>query len=383
MKRRIKIFGCILVLTVFSAFAQKQDMGGKGVRTRSFDVKKGGRVEITIRLGDIVINPWEKNEVAVSVEGIHDEHLDLLKMSQSADTIHVDFHPLGNMTGGRGRFSLHVPEDFDINLKTLSGDLTLTGAIKGDVTGQTSNGAIRVDHISGAVEMSTASGAIKIGTIQGNGRFSTSRGDIEVRTGEGDLELKTSSGNVQVGEVRKRLIAHTSAGSLDIGSVGGGANISTGGGDILVKNVFGDSRLRTSGGDIDLGRASGTIEATTLGGDMRLGEVTGSVRAKTAEGNITAGVIPVGMGESSLKAANGVIVLAVPADARISIDALIRMEGRSAPRRRKYEVRSDFSVHQFKKDGDDELTETFMLNGGGARISLETINSNIEIRKMK
>lgn len=383
MKQCMKITFCILIWIVVSAFAQQKDIREKGVRSRTFQVNKGGRLHVTIRLGDIVIDPWDKNEVAVSVEGIHDEYLDLLKMSRSADTIHVDFQPLGNIRGGRGRFSIRIPVDFDADLRTRNGALTFTGAIRGEVTGQTSNGAIRVDHISGTVEMSTASGAIKVGTLQGNGRFSTSRGDIEVGTGEGDLELNTSSGDVLVARTEKRLTVHTSAGSIDIGYVGGDAKVSTGGGNIQVKKVSGDAWLKTSGGDIELKSVGGTIEATTLGGDIRLGDATGSIRAKTADGSIIARFIPIGKGESSLKAANGAIFLAIPADARATISALIRMEGRSAPRRLKYEVRSDFSTHQFKKDGDDELTETFLLNGGGERIFLETVNSNIEIRKMK
>ncbi|HLA69831.1 MAG TPA: hypothetical protein VJN65_09015, partial [Bacteroidota bacterium] len=95
-------------------------------------------------------------------------------------------------------------------------------------------------------------------------------------------------------------------------------------------------------------------------------------------------LIPSGKGGSELVTAGGNIRLAVPENAKVTIEALIRIEGRWGSRKSKYEVRSDFKADKYEKDDDEEeIRATYNLNGGGEKIYLTTVNSNIEIRKLR
>lgn len=183
---------------------------------------------------------------------------------------------------------------------------------------------------------------------------------------------------------QKRLEAKTSGGDITIGDVGGEATVSTAGGDVKVGKVSGGARLRTAGGNIGLRGATGRVDASTAGGDIELENISGSIDAKTAGGDIRAELVPSGKGSSELKTAGGRIRLAVPENAKATIEAVIRIEDRWRSRRDRYEVRSDFPSATYERDeryGD--IRATYVLNGGGERIYLETVNSDIEIRKLR
>ena len=382
MKKHLTLIISLLTLFVLSASAQDT-----GVRSKSFTVTKGGRFEITTRSGDIRITPWNKNEVSVTAEGIDLEDLDRLKMTQSGNTVRVDFRPKsgwGGWSGDHIRFDISVPTDFNIEMKTSGGDLDVMGSINGKIEGSTSGGDINLDNVTGTVDMSTSGGDIKVGDIKGNVDLSTSGGDITLRKVDGEASVKTSGGDIRVESVGKKLDARTSGGDIDIGDVGGEVSASTAGGDVKVKKVSGDAKLKTAGGDISLSGASGTVVAATAGGDIDLLNITGSIDAKTAGGDIKAELRPSGKGGSELSTAGGNVRLAVPENAKVTIEALIRIEGRWGSRKTKYEVRSDFKADKYETDEDEEeIRATYNLNGGGEKIYLTTVNSFIEIRKLR
>ncbi|GJQ21346.1 MAG: hypothetical protein HBSIN02_17010 [Bacteroidia bacterium] len=148
--------------------------------------------------------------------------------------------------------------------------------------------------------------------------------------------------------------------------------------------VSGDARLRTAGGNIALRGATGRVDANTAGGDIELENISGSIDARTAGGAIRAELVPTGKGASELKTAGGRIRLAIPENAKASIEAVIRIEGRWGSRKERYDIRSDFPAATYdKRDDYEEIHATYLLNGGGERIYLETVNSDIEIRKLR
>lgn len=378
------ITSVVAMLTFFVLSASAQDTG---VRSKTFNVSKNGKLDITVRSGDIHISSWNKSQVSVTAEGIDDEDLDRLKMSQSGNTVRVDFRPRGNWGGWDGyhvRFDISVPSDFNIEMKTSGGDLEVTGMINGRIDGSTSGGDIRLESVTGTVDMSTSGGDIKVGDIKGNAELNTSGGDIDLKSVDGEADVKTSGGDIRVDRVGKRLDAHTSGGDITIGEVGGEANVSTSGGDVKVKKVSGNAKMKTSGGDINLFGASGTVEASTSGGDIELENITGSIDARTSGGTIKAELRPSGKGDSELRSAGGDIRLAVPENSKVTIEALIRIEGRWGSRRSRYDIRSDFKADTYEKDDNmDEIRATFKLNGGGEKIYLTTSNSNIIIQKLR
>ena len=182
----------------------------------------------------------------------------------------------------------------------------------------------------------------------------------------------------------KTLEARTAGGDIEVGDAGGEVELSTSGGDIRVGKVSGEARLSTAGGNLELKGATGRVVAKTSGGDIRLHSVTGSVEARTAGGEVEAEISPSGKGSSRLVSSGGRIRLFLAENAKASVEAMIRVHGSWGKRGDRYQVKSDFKADTYEKDEDDEeIRATYMINGGGERIDVETVNADIEIRKGK
>ncbi len=387
MKHIITLAVAFLLVVPVSAQAQRRDQEEKGERSKTFNVNKNGLLEVNVRSGDITITPTNKNEVSINTVGIDSEDLEYLRMTQSGDRIRVEYRPRGRDWDDWGdnhvQFDISIPTDYNVDIKTSGGDLVVTGAVNGKVEGSTSGGDIRLADVIGTIDMSTSGGDITVGNIKGNVRLRTSGGDINLRKVDGETTVSTSGGDIRAESVGKKLDANTSGGDIDVGEVGGEARLATSGGDVTVGKVSGDARLATSGGNVELRGASGTVSARTSGGDIVLENITGSIEAKTSGGDIRAELIPTGKGMSELVSSGGDIRLQIPENAKATIEAIIKIHDRRRQRDR-YEVRSDFKEDESQSETyEDEIRKVYVLNGGGERITLETSNSNIEIRKLR
>jgi hypothetical protein len=379
---RIKhLFTIILLAVSCSVYAQTHKHAPAGeTKTQTFQVGKGGMLEVSISSGDISVSSWEKSEVFVKAEGIDPEELNDLKMSQTGNTVRVSFRP--EWGSHHVRFTFQIPSDYNTDLHTSGGDIQLQGNFRGLIEGATSGGDIRLGDVQGTVDMSTSGGDVIAGRITGTTKLRTSGGDIRMTNCSGDVDVSTSGGNITVGDVGKTLNARTAGGDIEVGNVGGEATISTAGGEIRVGTVTGSVTVKTAGGDIVLRGGSGMIRAKTAGGDINMTDLTGSVEAGTAGGDVRAELRPSGNGRSRLSSSGGDIILFLPANAKANIDALIDVRGRWEDE--EYEVVSDFKAQSYDKDQNTkEIHAIYVLNGGGENILLETVNGNIEIRTLR
>ncbi len=146
--------------------------------------------------------------------------------------------------------------------------------------------------------------------------------------------------------------------ALSIASVNGGvsvtgtrgkANLETVNGGITVKDVQGAMTLETVNGSIDVLRSAGALKA---------GSVNGAIEAQLSG-------LPDGS-EIRLTSTNGGILLRLPQDARLSIDA-----GTTNGR-----VNSDLSI-EGGQPGKRSLKGD--LNGGGGKLYARTTNGSIDI----
>lgn len=352
---------------------------------QTFNVGKNSSLDISVSGCEIVIKAWDKSAIEVVVEGLDEEDLEYVKMKQSGDEVTVTYRPKWSTRGG-GRFEVSVPQQTKLDMNTSGGNIELVGSLTGDAVGHTSGGDINIDKLKGTVRMTTSGGDIRTGDIEGKAELRTSGGNITIANVIGESTVNTSGGDIRIGNVAKKLDARTSGGDIEVGDIGGDATVGTSGGDIRIGKVSGNAYLRTAGGDLKLLGASGTVEARTSGGDIELKNITGSIEASTAGGDVTADLIPSGKGESNLKTSGGDIRLTLPASAKASIEATIRLRDNGgwggSSKRSKYEVRSDFPSTSYDKDGDrDEIRARYQLNGGGEVITLEATNGYIDIKK--
>jgi DUF4097 and DUF4098 domain-containing protein YvlB len=394
-KRILIILAAVFTLTALAA------AGEEGSKSKSFNVARGGTAEVSTSVGDIKISVWDKNEVYVRVEGLDDEGLDKVRMTQDGNTVRVMFRSSWYEGHNNVNFYLTVPPQFNLDLNTSGGDLEVKGNLKGKVEGSTSGGDIKLGDITeGPVDVTTSGGDITLNSLEGAGKLKTSGGDIRTGKINGNLFVHTSGGDIRIDAVMKNLDAKTaggdiiigytggqtnvstSGGNISIGDIGSEANVSTSGGDISVGKINGQASLNTAGGDIELKGANGRVVAKTSGGDLNLQDVTGSIDGKTSGGEIDARLVPAGKEKSRLISSGGDVRLYVDEKAKVTIEATIRLHGWDLGRKQ-YVVKSEFPKESYETDSDEgEIRAVYKLNGGGDIIELRTSNSNIEIHKL-
>ncbi|MBP2681408.1 MAG: hypothetical protein H6Q78_1271 [Candidatus Krumholzibacteriota bacterium] len=397
---------CVRYLTAsvlaFAVLAWAAGSAGQTTeRTRTFKIGKGGTLIVQIEgVGaDILVSTWEKNEIELRIDGLSDQDLKDLETREEGNVVHVELYlDRGWGKSGSARFSFTVPIEINLDLGTSGGDVTVANLIKGAVTAGTSGGDIEIGEVAGNVNAATSGGDVEIGKVTGKVELKTAGGDVkaievigdaELETSGGDIEVgdikgactaSTSGGDIKVGKVDKTLVASTAGGDITIDDVGGDARASTAGGDVIVGMVSGSATLKTAGGDIELHGATGTVEAKTAGGDIECANVTGSITAGTAGGDVYAELNPTGTGLNSLETAGGDVQIVLPADAKATIDAKIKIRRGWGGDDEDYDILSDFPAETHEKD-KKLVRGHYVIGGGGATIRLETVNGNIEIRK--
>lgn len=142
--------------------------------------------------------------------------------------------------------------------------------------------------------------------------------------------------------------AVTKSGSIDVHGLDSGLVAESKGGAIEVEKVTGDLKLITGGGSIDVVGAKGQVVASSGGGSIEVaGEITG---------------------RSSIKTGGGSIDVALPADARLAVEA--STGGGS--------IRNDFGLAA-KGTGSKSLSGQ-IGDGSAGSLTLKTGGGSVEIR---
>ena len=349
----------------------------------TFKVQKGGNLVVDVENAgaSVDVKVWSKLEVAVTAHGIRESDIKDLEITQNGNNVDVFFDPgHGHDHRGRIRFSINVPSEFNLDIGTSGGDVKVTGTIEGTVDAVTAGGDIKVNNVKGDLGLRTAGGDIEAGDVDGDAGLKTAGGDIEVGDVTGNLTAKTAGGDIEAGQVGKDLTAGTAGGDISCDGVGGEAKTGTAGGDIELGVVKGEAAAKTAGGDIEIEGATGKVVAKTAGGDIRLSAIAGFVKASTAGGDVYVELDPSNAASSSMETRGGDVELYLPANAKVTIEALIRLRDWDHGDRDNYDITSDFKAEAHDRS-DSEVRARYVINGGGKVISLETVNGNIRINK--
>ena len=275
-------------------------------------------------------------------------------------------------------------------------DVTVPRKYNLDVT--TRGGNIDSDDVDGAVSLATSGGNISVGSFGGVGKARNRRrphyrsrccGRFE----RGDWRRPHRRRKYFRRERRCAPAAATFASRRSAESRGSERAAATspwrksrkelfadsGGGQIEVGEAAGVVRARTAGGGIRVVRASGPATLESNSGSIYLTQVDSPVRAFTSAGGITAWLgnaakIP---GGCDLQSSDGDIVVYIPKELPITIDASIQLGGAhgftvdpALPIKVSYDDQSN-GKHVIRAAGE--------LNGGGELLRLRTVAGNIRL----
>jgi hypothetical protein len=270
-------------------------------------------------------------------------------------------------------------ETLRADVDTRGGSLEILG-LAGNVVAETAGGAIRIDDIGGEVRAATAGGSIQLGRIGGRVSCETAGGSIRLDSAGASAELRTSGGGIEAHQVRGDLRAETAGGNIVAEKIGGSMIAATSGGSIRVGEVAGIVDAETAGGSITVDSAPQGVRAETAGGGIELNNVAGRVVATSAAGPIHAYFVagrP--LSDSLLETTAGTILVLLPANVAVRVDAVIDFAGGSD------RFRSDFDTITVQRNeegfGPGRVVAEGVINGGGPLLRIRNTNGRIEIQK--
>lgn len=129
--------------------------------------------------------------------------------------------------------------------------------------------------------------------------------------------------------------------------------------------------IETVNGDVEVSAIDGDVKATTVNGTVTVSDLMADVKLETVNGSVKASFAQLGGNQRvNAEAVNGKITLELPSDASASIEAETVNGGIDA---------DDFGLEVEKGFVGREMSGR--VGGGDARISLDTVNGSIRIRK--
>jgi hypothetical protein len=167
-------------------------------------------------------------------------------------------------------------------------------------------------------------------------------------------------------------------------------------GSIVASDVVGRSAAETMSGQIELARAEGTTRVSAFSGGVRINEIRGELEidivtgvARIERGDLallrfqgTGGRLDYSgrlgsEGRHEISMHTGSVLMRVPDDFRATIDFDSFSGAMASP---------DFPVTLRPGSGSDRGREsqrqTYEVNGGGARITIQTFSGRVELRKL-
>ena len=283
---------------------------------KSYDVKSGGSLTVLSEFGAIEIQTAEQEKVEVvvtkeskskSVEAVEKMLADFqLAFEQEGSDVHIRGtfkhdreHWWKQFKLAKIHFSITVPQQYNIDLNTLSSDISvanLTGGVRvrtsggslrfrsitGTVLGHTSGGSIEAVDVKGDVQVRTSGGSLRLGAIQGFVSGRTSGGSIKAVDCNGGTDVRTSGGGIWLGGISKNVTARTSGGSIQA---------------VMKTQPLSECNLRTSGGAIActlIPDVAVDLEAKASGGRVSTdfaveSTIQGKVPQNRLEGSINGG----------------------------------------------------------------------------------------------
>ena len=346
------ILGLMCFIQSINVLASETD------KDKTFNVSKGENLVVTLSNGNIIINPWSKDQVYIRAKNVDEDDLHNLHMEKQGNKVIVDFNGTDS-----DDFTLEVavPFQFNLDLSSGGGNITISSSFLGNVDISTGGGNIKLLSIEGKLNVSTGGGNVIVGNI-----FS-------------EAEISTGGGNIEIGDARN-IDVSTGGGNIKAGNIEGIANVSTAGGIITVGVVRGTVNISTAGGNINLDGATGRTELSTAGGNISAKNISGSVEGSTAGGNINIELTSSPAGNCEFNTAGGDISITIPSNAKVSIEANVYV-GRNIPESEANKfIKSDFeeSTVNFSKGN---FVKTFIVNGGGSSVELNTASGKIRITK--
>ncbi|MGB0936148.1 MAG: DUF4097 family beta strand repeat-containing protein [Colwellia sp.] len=270
MKQLTKLFSMSFVVATSLAFSQSS-LAFEDI-DKSLSAKDLTNVAIEIRMGEVDIIGWDKNEVHVSGE-LDKEVTEFVFREENGQILIKTKYESSKHSGSTDTdLTVKVPKTLRVNFDGVSGDIRLTDLLTNTRVNSVS-GDVKAKTLRGSVELSSVSGSIKAESLEGKIRLSSVSGDISDKGSKGRLMINSVSGDIT---------SQSSALEVAIESVSGEVELKLGKVD--------EVSVSTVNSDIEAVLAlqkNGSIKTNTVSGDAVIqfnNDVAGDFRLHASAG---------------------------------------------------------------------------------------------------
>ena len=303
----------------------------------SVKLVRGGKVSISSRSGQIVVNGWDRDVVEARATG------DNGPVPIETQTTGDPARPRLLLTISARRYGRDAK--LDVKVPRYADVETLDG-YRGD---------IEVADVDGATLINAGNGDVKI-TRVGSLKVSRRSGDVTVREVKGDVTARSFNGDVVVDNV---------GGLVDVAATNGDLRVHNAGGDVRTNSATGDVEVRCAKGRADVASASGSITLIGVGGD---------VEASTASGDVIfRGAIRVA-GNYRLKSISGAVSMTIQPDVPGFTATLSTYSG-------EIDTAFPLKVESPVQGGPINRRITGTYGNGQAKLALDSFSGTVKIAK--
>ncbi len=275
-----------LVVAVAATLVTSVALAAHRSYDRQVSAPPGGRLTFQTNVGSVNVVGGQAPEVIV--------HADLEGSESFLARVHISVGQSGSgvtvsaradhrgwfhwfqFEANRVRFTVQVPGDYPVDVRTSGGDLHVRD-LNAAVRASTSGGDAVVRNVAGGVTVHSSGGDIEAEHLNGATELSSSGGDIRIADSKGDLDLESSGGDIHLRNDEGRVHAVSSGGDIRANlPVNQGIRLRTGGGDItllLPQNTPASIDAESDGGSVTSDLKMGALQMVS-GSHLR-GEVGG------------------------------------------------------------------------------------------------------------
>ncbi len=253
-----------------------------------------------------------------------------------------------------------------VNLGQVSGDITVTGWTRQEVK---INASIEVGYL----EATLTSSRVSITAHSRNNRMKNSRYELSVPIGT-EVRASSVSGEIVIRGTAGEVSAHAVSGDIEVRDAGDRVEIESVSGDVKASKLRGRIRASSVSGNLTAEDISGDLNGKTVSGDVLLrGTLTGA-DIESVSGTIDFAGDLSRDGSFSVNTHSGDIRLTLPAN----IGATLDLQTFSGSVRTGYPITLQPGEQSI---GRRNRRQRFDVNGGGARLNLQTFSGDIILDK--
>jgi DUF4097 and DUF4098 domain-containing protein YvlB len=312
-------------------------------------------IEIQNPRGDISITSTDGSSVEVQAhevayanseseaKKIFDAEVANVKVSGNAVLIKSDSNKSGKLN-----LSISVPKSAKVTVDAGHGDVTAAGL----------GGGINVNAAHGDIHLSSIDGSVQV-------HFSNGRHDFSAHDVTGDVTADGDCNDLTLSEIKGKITQNGEIlGDVHIENAIGPIHLHTSVTELQVGELPGDLTLNSD--DLRVTEEKGPIRVTTHSKDIDLSEIYGDTYVEDRDGRIS--VAPAGNYAIDARDNKGDVEVTLPPNASASVNLHTRNG----------DIVSDYPVPSM--DGENK-TASITIGNGGPRISLNTDNGDLHLKK--